>query len=57
LALAKDEQSMNQSTFNKLLASKLRLLELPFVMVESPAIDELLFFCADESNQARTDRR
>jgi hypothetical protein len=29
----------------------LKLLALPFVMVESPAIDELFFFCADESTK------
>ena len=30
----------------------LALLELPFVMVDSKAVGELLFFCADESTKA-----
>jgi hypothetical protein len=29
----------------------LKLLALPFVMVESPAIDELLFFCQDDATK------
>ena len=29
----------------------LELLALPFVMVESPAIDELFFFCADDQTK------
>ena len=30
----------------------LALLELPFVMVDSKAVGEILFFCADESTKA-----